>query len=1292
MRADQVYFTHCRREDSFNQHTGYSIRATSVRDGDLLRFVTDHGSYELPLGLTAPTQKTPGGVGYRLPEEAPQRLARVKTPDRGIALIHTSHLEFDTSQPPRPNSFFTHALIVSKLSALDALRTWGAKDWTRKCRPGESKELSQRPLPQSGVLDDKVLTAFLTDPRPLADQNLATVTIPRRLDNCDKRRELLCLFMQGLDRVLAAKPPDGRNRLFVLAEPGLVALLLYGALRLMPPRLAEDVTFSTYESSLHALRESAQVVATYVPPGGAGLGADFLRARGFGLDTFRAEASDDLEPKGTASVNRLLTLAAEGKYDRIDQVYARCNTLNGFAEAERLLDRDERMPRGELTVKEVEKLIETEDGRRTLAPHEEANWAVIREGSLTSEKLLHAFPELHLRHLDELKKLAAAKLAAPKRTPQAEDDWKLHSARLAWLVKDRPAVLLDLLALATPTALCAEAVIECFAPGGPDDKANKIEPLLEKLTDSDLERLNGAGLPADAMARVLHLGLFRPETVEVAGRLARAAGDPVYLALCEGIAGSKHPQQTVALRQLVMGKEASNHLQRLLKTPPNYHPRALHKLLQDLGAYDRDWLRWWLGEGRLGSLLRRAVGEHGEPIWAAFTPMLDKALLVEDDKDQSDLLEQLKAAGKVVGESIPPRAAQAVNDWLTLSRHFDNPDGTPKGSHQKLQKACKQWKGLLSEYFLRRLHERNAPDAEVDRFAKVCLGFQAQEDQGREATDERFLTWLEIVEGCQEHKRIEQCVRVYAMKHMPPQWRKPLLIRNKDRCPGIENLNVEEPEMSIKKAVTLIVVCALLFGVVTGLVGTLMGASLAEKSTPKTAEPDKVGKDVDTAIKTALFAERREAEKRRVARADARIKKGDVPDFEDLRKKQNPQVKAAKDLTAEIDATNNLDGVEKEVDAFENLVQTFVTQRMKKDSDEIVLVLMERRKAAKQRLESAYRWVEYDDKFKYKTGYSELLKAISNAKVDPKGVEKAEQDAREYENAVFTYKEKPVQPPDTAAVEARIEAMRKQLERNYGWVKGKEEETFDKFREERIPKAKDYAKLSEDVKKAEKARDEKAVAAVEKEVQRYEDAAIAFLKVQRDDKEKPDPKSPKDRFEVMKQRLEAAKKTIKAEEEPFRTFRIRNFTKAKDYEQLSKEIAKADPEKAEALEKDVFEFERVVLAYGKAKCPEGVAELIVRPLEQLRQLVSEKEMKALIALTGKTGKLKEALQDPTLLEDAKKLVDALNGFIIKNWPIEDNIKRGSTRKDFKALLEQQKDAWEKIGAKKEFNNLLDVWR
>src|SRR5262245_49877516 len=189
MVVEQIYITHCTQSDSFRNQAGFSIRASSTRDAELLKFAFDYPSYELPIDMW--------GTHPR-PEQAPRRLALIAAPGNRVALIHTSYVMQDTRG--RPGSYFTHLVIYKQLTLGQALQTWGSPEWQTDYPQGAPKELE--PFAgrlDQGLINDEVLQAFLTDDETApADQDLATLVYPERLrGDAPRRRDLLRLALVG---------------------------------------------------------------------------------------------------------------------------------------------------------------------------------------------------------------------------------------------------------------------------------------------------------------------------------------------------------------------------------------------------------------------------------------------------------------------------------------------------------------------------------------------------------------------------------------------------------------------------------------------------------------------------------------------------------------------------------------------------------------------------------------------------------------------------------------------------------------------------------------------------------------------------------------------------------------------------------------------------------------------------------------------------------------------------------------------------------------------------------------
>jgi hypothetical protein len=306
--AQQIYVTHCTQADSIRHQPGFGLRAASTDDPALLKFALDFPSYELPLDMWGTNP---------LPQDAPRRLALTAAPGNRLALVHTAFVQYDTRG--RPGSYFTHVLVYDRLSPADALRSWGSTAWVPHYPEGNTQNLDEFVgVPGNGPINDDSLRQFLSGSG--AEGDLATRVISAHLrGNAEWCRELLAQALLGC---LEARACGGeRGRFYLLAEPGLCALLLYGVCRLAPPGWLDDLTFSTYETAHGGLRQLkvAQVAATYLKNPQKGLDADCFAKRGFGLDTFaRGRCSDELRttPPGVGQLVRLVT---EGKWNEVEE-------------------------------------------------------------------------------------------------------------------------------------------------------------------------------------------------------------------------------------------------------------------------------------------------------------------------------------------------------------------------------------------------------------------------------------------------------------------------------------------------------------------------------------------------------------------------------------------------------------------------------------------------------------------------------------------------------------------------------------------------------------------------------------------------------------------------------------------------------------------------------------------------------------------------------------------------------------------------------------------------------------
>jgi hypothetical protein len=299
MQSYQFHIMHCAKSDSVLNAAGFSVRAASTNDPALLRSAFELPAYELPMDLWA---KKPSRA------EAPRRLARFA----GGWTVHSSYLEKDTTN--RDRSYFTHAVLDPSVDLLSVLKSWGTPGWATDYPAGATQKLPPPPPLSSGpFVSDAAVTMFLGN-APAPEVPLGVQTQPARLTG--DRKALLEQFLNAL--LLATAQADGdRRRVYVHAEPGLVALLLYAAVRLLPGNVVRDLTFSTFEPAHRGLREFklATVVGTYLGHASRGLDPEFGSQRGFALDTFHPQYSSPELFAPIPGIAEMVARAAAGRWE-----------------------------------------------------------------------------------------------------------------------------------------------------------------------------------------------------------------------------------------------------------------------------------------------------------------------------------------------------------------------------------------------------------------------------------------------------------------------------------------------------------------------------------------------------------------------------------------------------------------------------------------------------------------------------------------------------------------------------------------------------------------------------------------------------------------------------------------------------------------------------------------------------------------------------------------------------------------------------------------------------------------
>jgi GTPase-associated protein 1, N-terminal domain type 2 len=316
--ADQILVTHCLKEDSVLGQGGFSVRAASTSGASLLTWARQLDPYELPVEMQR---------GLVRISETPRRLALVPAPGNRMALVHTAYLPGDTCTPPRPHSFITHALVYPRLDARSSAAAWNSPDW-RECEVERGAPKSLKPLdgvPMGSLVHDQAVTDFLSSAYAPVDQDVSSVVFSSRFETEPEARQgCLKATLHGFLRTF--EPGAVRNRVYIMAEPGTVALLAYAITRLLPPQFADAFWFSTYEPLHTSFRENkvARLVGSYTPRPCDRSETERLRRGGYVVDMLRTPpiAAPEL---GVAvpgwPLEDLLALAEAGDWPAIDEIH-----------------------------------------------------------------------------------------------------------------------------------------------------------------------------------------------------------------------------------------------------------------------------------------------------------------------------------------------------------------------------------------------------------------------------------------------------------------------------------------------------------------------------------------------------------------------------------------------------------------------------------------------------------------------------------------------------------------------------------------------------------------------------------------------------------------------------------------------------------------------------------------------------------------------------------------------------------------------------------------------------------
>jgi hypothetical protein len=762
----QLYITHCLHDEGIFRQAGFAPRASSTRDPLQLRFAQEYPPYELPGGMLS------GEVSRAT---APRRLALVRLPGGQKALVHSVYLPGE--HLGRANNFFSHVLVSPSLAPREALQLWASPDWATDYPPGADKDLPPlTALPATGPLTDRALTAFLSnkdelDPGPL--------NLPVRLAaDSKRRRELLSLTLRAGLLVLRSEPWAEQGRFFLLAEPELAALLLYGAIRLLPPHLVAEMTFSTYEPLRHVLRGQCPTPFIALSPGPADPepSEELFKTRGLFLDTFRPRCSDQLREQADPAVDEWIDLAGQGEWKILDKVYGLLgNTGAGvvsFRQGLQAAKMARRLTAGKAEPADLLALKRSEWGPGLLEQHGDKIWPLVREATLRDPLISEAYADMLAAHVPELEQ----DLAEALRTPSS--DLRRSCQLLHAALRNDLGRLRDIFQRVLPSPPFSAALrfsilrevdgLQVY----PVSQPFPLQALLRQCSTEELEQFARSGLPHEWFTWALCYAIVRPETQADAARHLLGGDDTLLRIFWEQFKLLKDEKQRRAiLGPLLVARDdrAVLFFSRSLKVLPSLRLETLEWVLETLGALGPQWNDFWCSEDHLARLLDllRNLGDDAQRLWDQLHANIDPHGLLLGEAGQRAFVLNLAAARDRPGLTLPGWADQTVADWVLLTEHFERASAVPESDRAAIVGACKR-RGVDAIAVLRRYFERfvlpREPSAEL--LADFAGFFDSFYLPGNDYQDigSRFLGWNEVVRVCPDEAR-GQVYRRYYLDH-----------------------------------------------------------------------------------------------------------------------------------------------------------------------------------------------------------------------------------------------------------------------------------------------------------------------------------------------------------------------------------------------------------------------------------------------------------------------------------------------------------------------------------------------
>lgn len=719
--GDQFYVTHCTTADSVLNNPGYTVRATSAADPDALNAAFQYPPYELPIDMWKDLPKV---------DHTPRRLARTEHPDGGVWAVHSAYLEKDSVG--RDRSYFSHLLLLPDADPAAVLRSWGADGWVKSYAPGAAKKLAGGArLPVGTLVSDANLTAFLGTSAPGPVELCATVCPARLRASAADRRELFARVLQAV-LALAAEEDDARRRFYVHAEPGLLALLLYGAVRLLPADVTDNLTFSTFEPYHRNFRDFklADVVGTYL---GAdkGFDTDLGTTRGIALDTFAPARSSaelrkplaDALPRGA---NELIELAARGEWALLPSVKSAIGTdAAGLGRAGKAVARARGLARvdtGGATIEELLAIQEDKGAAEELKARSDKVWPVVKV-ALHRPDVRAAFRALiseddHVRELWEdavdaiLKedfRRWDARWTVLREVPGPEEARKLLNKLVGSEKNEGKLSKLPTEVRSRMRSACGDVGILPPRPLLVPIGLGELEPLLAGPPD-------WAGYTAFVLMAKDQLNWLAHVPAANRAAMRKRAREFLFTAQPQALAAYVHSARPYLdtdsdfLDVLFKPYSASSaKLMDKLLAAGTLEAGDWMKLCSSVGLLQDEWGSYLLEKDRLASLLVGLGGDGvGKDVWAGYlnylTPGLISPDLIEADPDTEPQVvhdwekkvhahlrsaaERLTTSGVKLAPALPDGGVARLFAANNLLKWVDNPAQAEKDGHDEVAHAC----------------------------------------------------------------------------------------------------------------------------------------------------------------------------------------------------------------------------------------------------------------------------------------------------------------------------------------------------------------------------------------------------------------------------------------------------------------------------------------------------------------------------------------------------------------------------------------------------------------------------